>query len=234
MLSHGFGVDGRHHDGRPGRARGTDGAEQICPIVAVIPHGGWSRAATAPYPRQGAPLTHPGFIGEPDLERSVERRRCQRRADEKREACFECLLCRCIFLRMARAHGKAPKPELTHDLADRALMKADGEFLLDPRSQINTAPADDAVSLQVRTVLDPSDQLGFLLRSETGRGTVAVGSVGQSSNALIIVAMNPITQRLPVHAAALSRVLPRTPFKHKRELASLSVVEIRSELRCWP
>src|SRR6201995_2220339 len=117
---------------------------------------------------------------------------------------------------MLWTHRQAPKVALCEKLADRPLVKAYLELALDPCLQIATPPPHDAVARQVRPVLNPADQFGFLFgrqaRLRSRRTTIR-----EPGKPVDIVSMHPITQGLPVHTAHLSRVPARVPFQDPRK-----------------
>ena len=69
MLTHCFGVDGRHDDrGADGAVR-ADGAEQVGGVMAVVAHHQRARADRRPDIGVCSLLPDPGFVLEPDLDR---------------------------------------------------------------------------------------------------------------------------------------------------------------------
>src|ERR1700760_4745699 len=109
---------------------------------------------------------------------------------------------------MLWTHRKGPEVRLCEKLADRPLVKADLELALDPCLQIATPAPHDAGACQVRPVLNPADQLGFVFGREaplrSGRPRIR-----EPGRPVDIVSTHPIAQGLPVHTAHLSRVLAR-------------------------
>jgi hypothetical protein len=73
VLDHGFGVDRRHDDGGADASLGTDGAEQVHRIMAVVAHHRRARADRSPDIGMPAFLTHSGLILEPHLDRLARR-----------------------------------------------------------------------------------------------------------------------------------------------------------------
>jgi hypothetical protein len=66
---HRFGIGLRQHETRPGAARGTDGTEQIGPVVTLVARRGRPAAARGPDAGQRALLADAGFVLPPDLDR---------------------------------------------------------------------------------------------------------------------------------------------------------------------
>ena len=71
MQAHRFGVGVGHHQGGAGGALGTDGAEDVGPIVAAVARRPRARADAGPDAGQRAFLADPGLVLEPDLQRLV-------------------------------------------------------------------------------------------------------------------------------------------------------------------
>jgi hypothetical protein len=103
---------------------------------------------------------------------------------------------------VARAHGQAPEAQPAQQLAHRALVRPRPEAPLDEVAQIGAAPARQAAVLgRVRPRLDPPFHLGLLRRRQARLRAGAARPVGQARDALGVVAVHPVAQRLPVHAA---------------------------------
>ncbi|CAA9299606.1 MAG: hypothetical protein AVDCRST_MAG40-262 [uncultured Gemmatimonadaceae bacterium] len=117
---------------------------------------------------------------------------------------------------MPRPDRQAPEPQLGQQLAHRALVQAHPELAPDPRLQVAAAPAHHAVARQLRPLLDPAVHRGLLLGREPRRGAGGA-AVRQPGDPLGVVAVHPVAERLPVHAARLGRVLARTPVQHQRD-----------------
>ena len=69
MQVHGLAVGHGQNESGTGIARGTDGAEQIGPVVALVARCARSAAAFGPNPGQRALLADPGLILPPELDR---------------------------------------------------------------------------------------------------------------------------------------------------------------------
>lgn len=72
---HHIAVGYRQNERDAGIARGTDGAKQIRPIVALVARGSRSAAALGPNPGQRPLLADAGFVLPPKLDRLVARMR---------------------------------------------------------------------------------------------------------------------------------------------------------------
>lgn len=73
------------------------------------------------------------------------------------------LLGRDVLPRVLGPHGKPPKAEAVQHLADRTFGYYDSELSLDLIRQVNPSPADNAVLIQIRTLLHPLRYDGLLL-----------------------------------------------------------------------
>jgi len=67
MMLHGLGVGMRHHQGRAGASRRTDGAEQIGALIALIGGQAGARTLPCPDPRSSVLLADAAFVLEPDF-----------------------------------------------------------------------------------------------------------------------------------------------------------------------
>jgi hypothetical protein len=109
-------------------------------------------------------------------------------------------------------HRQAGEAEPAQDLADRALVQLDREAGLDPRLEVDPPPADHAIRLRVRSLLDDLFQLHQLLGREPWRRP-RMRPVAQPGQALGVVAVDPVAQGLPVHPGMPRRVLARGAFQ---------------------
>ena len=117
---------------------------------------------------------------------------------------------------MLGAHGNATEIQPTQQFADAAFMERYTKPGLDPVTQISTAPAHDTVRRQIGTLLDPGVNLGLLRGGQHGPGT-GMGVIGQTGKATLIVAMDPVAQRLPVHRAGFGGGATRMTVHHQRD-----------------
>lgn len=101
------------------------------------------------------------------------------------------------------------------DGADGPLGQFHIEAFPDDLLQIDPPPADDAVDLHIRTLAHDFGQLRLLLWGQPCSAPALRGVVGQADEPLVVEPMHPVSQRLPVHSAGPSRILPRAPFKNQ-------------------
>ena len=94
--------------------------------------------------------------------------------------------------------------ELLQKLSDIARMKVDAEPFGNDTLEIDAPPAYDAVLLTIRPGLDDLRELGPLLLRQARLGTRRP-IVEQTLRSESVEAMDPVAQRLPVHAADLRR-----------------------------
>ena len=180
-----------YREGRTGVSRALPGCGSASLIDQPLPR-----------PRTISPkaFPSPGLAGFPQPER---------------QSIFRSSLSLRIGLGVFRAHRQPPKAQSGQISAYRALMKFDAEIHLDPTREIHPPPTRDTISLWVRTVLNPSRQLRHLIGCEPQFHPVTT-SIAQPLNALGIVTMNLISQRLAIHSATLRCNLARRPLKHHR------------------
>ena len=100
---------------------------------------------------------------------------------------------------MHRPGLQARQAKLVQPFADCALMHRHRPAARHLRLQINAAPTHHLVRLRVRAADDQFAQFG-LLRSGQIRLPARAGARLQAGNALSIVAMHPVGQRLAIHA----------------------------------
>ena len=105
------------------------------------------------------------------------------------------------------------KFSLFSSLPTLTLMQMNIEFGGDAVTQVSTAPAHHAISLEVRAVFYPLRYFAPLGFGQT-RLTPRPGPVRQPSQAIRVVAMHPVAQRLPVHGTGLRGQHPRMPIQH--------------------
>src|SRR5436305_14577292 len=110
----------------------------------------------------------------------------------------------------------AAEAEPAQDLADRALVRPDREPRLDRGLEVHPSPAHHAVPLRVRPPLDGGGQLGLLLGGKPWPRPRAA-PVAEAIEPLLVVAVHPVAQGLPVHAGRPRRLRPRGPLQHQRQ-----------------
>ena len=124
------------------------------------------------------------------------------------------LRCR-VRLRVLRAHRQPPETQCCQLLADAAFVQHDAEFRLDAVLQVTATPAHHAVAHRVGTGLDPGRKRGQLFGCKPP-GPMRHRPVHQPAEALGIVAMYPVPERLAVHPAGLRRRRAVNPLHHQR------------------
>ena len=105
---------------------------------------------------------------------------------------------------MARSRADVGEAELLQELADVALVIVDAEALVDDPLEVDAPPPHDAVLLTIRARLDDLRELGQLLGRQARLGTLRP-VVHQALRTRSVEAMNPVAQRLAIHAADLRR-----------------------------
>jgi hypothetical protein len=105
---------------------------------------------------------------------------------------------------MTRPRADVGEAELLQKLSDVARMKVDAEPLSDDALEVDPPPAHDAVLLTIRTRLDDLREPSPLLRRKARLGTLRP-VVDEALRTRPVEAMDPVTQRLAVHAPDLRR-----------------------------
>jgi hypothetical protein len=113
---------------------------------------------------------------------------------------------------MARTGADMAEAELVQDLAHRALVIGDPEALGDEVLQVDPPPAHNPVHRPIGSGLDEVGQLDLLLGREAGRVTLGP-SVLEPLWAVLVEAVNPVTQRLAIHAADARRLRSAHPVQ---------------------
>ena len=130
---------------------------------------------------------------------------------------------------MLRAHRHVAETPAAQDAADRALAKRDAVLVRDDPLQVCAAPPHHAIGFQIGTGLDDRIQFLQLVLAQPGRAT-APGLVAQTVRTFRIEAMDPIAQRLTVHAGRRRGIRARLTVHHERnrqKAASLGHVPAR-------
>jgi hypothetical protein len=114
------------------------------------------------------------------------------------------------------AHREVPEAKPMQQLADAALMQMHAKRLGDLPAEIAAAPAHHAVCPSVRSRADPARDVTLLRRRQLARCAPAVRAVEQAANAISVVAVNPIPQRLAIHTRLTRRLLSTMSLQQQR------------------
>jgi hypothetical protein len=215
VLVHGFDVDGRQDQSAANATGRADGAEQIRPVEAPVAQCG--AGGRRVLPRSGSayfaarPLLRPGTRFRPACHRRARRAPPSLRL----RSFFESLLGCWIRLRVLRANGETAELQPPQQLAYAAFVQADAKLGRDAITQIGAAEPDDAVAGQIGALLDPGCQLA-LLDPAQARGPAASRPVGKPIQTCLIIAVNPVSQRLTIHPAKPRRRLAAEAVEHHR------------------
>ena len=117
------------------------------------------------------------------------------------------------MLRANRHMTKAPRGQNT---PNRTLTEIDTVFLGDDPLQVCTAPSHDAIGLKIGSRFADGVKLSRLLRARSSR-TAAARLVDKTVRALRVEPVNPVAQRLPVHAGPRRGDRARMPVHHRRD-----------------
>jgi hypothetical protein len=109
-------------------------------------------------------------------------------------------------LRVLRANGKTSEVEPPKQLAHAALMQADAKFGGDAVTQIDAPEPYDAIAGQIGALLDPGGKLALFDPTQFCR-PAASRPIDKSIQTFLVVAVNPVTQALPIHSTKPSRLL---------------------------
>ena len=121
-----------------------------------------------------------------------------------------------ILIGVLRADRYPAKAETAQQIADRAFGQRHAELPLDLGGQIDASPANHPVFGKLRAGADPLRHRRRLRRRQLRRRSRRP-LVRQARQSFGIVAMHPIAQRLPVHAATRRRLLARGALNHQRQ-----------------
>ena len=129
---------------------------------------------------------------------------------------------------MPRPCADVRKAELLEKLSDVALVERDAEPLGDDALEVHSTPTYDAVYLSIRSGLDDRRELGHLLNRQARLGTLSP-VVEESIRPGDVEPMDPVAQRLPVHAADLGRrsAIHSVPNRSQRQKPSALVDVLR-------
>jgi hypothetical protein len=116
---------------------------------------------------------------------------------------------------MARAHRDVAEGQRLQDPPDVAFIYYHEESCQDPVTQIAQPPAHDAIFRKVWALLNPLCQHGLLFNRQFWGRATSLWKVREASYAMLVVTNDPVTQRLPIHAAAVGRVCPALTFQNQ-------------------
>jgi hypothetical protein len=95
-------------------------------------------------------------------------------------------------------------------------MNLDRKSPLHFRLKVHASPANDAVAFRIGSRKHKVEQLG-LLQCRQQRRPARVAKRLQTPNAARVVALDPVTQRLPIHTVHLSRFRARASIQNHRQ-----------------
>jgi len=119
-----------------------------------------------------------------------------------------------ILRRVTRAGADVGEAELVQDLAHRALVVGDAEALGDEVLQVDSAPAHDPMHRPIRAGLDEARQVCLLIGRQA-RWAACPPPILKPVRPAVVEAVNPIAQRLPVHAPDPGRLRPVHPVQNR-------------------
>ena len=135
-----------------------------------------------------------------------------------RAAKFFMRLLRCrVLRRMARACRDVAEVQTSQQFAHRPLVHVHAECGRNLVTQVDQPPAHDLVAIGIRPLAHPLGHPLFLLGRQLPGRRARVGTVLQTGEAICIVAVHPIAQRLPVHPGAARRLGPALAFHHQSQ-----------------
>src|ERR1700734_880853 len=120
-----------------------------------------------------------------------------------------------VLSRMTRPGADVREAKLLQELSDIARMKVDAETFGNDTLEIDAPPADDAICLTVRAGLHDLRKLSQLFRRQARLRTFRP-VVDEALRPRNVEAMNPVAQRLAIHAANLRRRRPVHSIANRR------------------
>ncbi len=121
-----------------------------------------------------------------------------------------------VLLGVARADRDPREVQPRQKLTDRAFVHGHAELPADLVAQIHQAPAHELAFLR-GTVLHPAGNRRLLCGRQLARWAARIGLVRQTGEPGLVVAMHPVTQRLPVHPGGLGGLRPAPALQHQRQ-----------------
>ena len=131
---------------------------------------------------------------------------------------------------MTRPGADVREAKLLQELSDIARMKVDAEPFGDHALEIDAPSADDAIFLTVRPSLHDLRELSQLFRRQARLGTFRAG-VDEALWPQSVEAMNPVAQRLAIHAPYLRRPRPVHSISDRRRRLWLTDFDRRASVR---
>ena len=111
-----------------------------------------------------------------------------------------------IRLGVLRTHRDVAEAHRLQHPADAALVQEHKEPIQDTAPEVRQAPTHQTVFLEARTLADPGRKLCFLFWVQPGFRITRMRLVRQAGHTAFIVAMQRVTQRLPVHTGRTGRI----------------------------
>jgi hypothetical protein len=126
-----------------------------------------------------------------------------------------CLLgCR-VVRRVLRPHRQPPEAKPAQQRAHRPLGQPHLEARRDHRRKVSPSPAHHTMLRQVRALADQLCHNCLLFGQQPRLGANLAASVRQARQTLGVVAVHPVPQGLPVHAAGACRIRARRALQNQ-------------------
>ena len=121
-----------------------------------------------------------------------------------------------IALGVSRTRGQFAETKCFKQLSNRTLGHLDAEAILNHARQIHPAPAHDPVNGRIGTSLYDRRKFALLAHGQARR-TASVRTIAKARQTFFIVPMNPVSQRLAIHAATLSGLPARFAVQYQSQ-----------------
>ena len=121
-----------------------------------------------------------------------------------------------ILADVARTRRDVREAKRHQQLADTALVIVHAETRPDQRLEIQAPPAHHPIPLAIGTALDDPRQLLQLRRQQPRRRPAGL-AVDQAVGAAFVEPVNPVPQRLPIHAPDTRRITTAHPVVGRRD-----------------
>ena len=122
-----------------------------------------------------------------------------------------------IRLGVSRTHRDVAEAHRLQHPADAAFVQEHKESLQNTPPEIRQTPTHHTIFFEARALADPSRKLFFLRRVQLRFRTTRMRLVRQAGHTVFIVAMHPVTQRLPIHSGRAGRIRSAEPFHDHRQ-----------------